>query len=473
MQKTPVWTSLLAVTLVVGLGGRAFAQSSPGDEAVRALADRVTDKISKIRGLEKKSDVRKGLLSRPELQKAMLRELDKEMSPELSASLSKVYAKLGFMKPETDLKKLLIDLYTEQVAGFYDPERKELFLIGQGGGPEQEMVMAHELVHALQDQHFDLYRLHKAVQKNDDRALALTGLIEGDATLAMTSYLFRQQMGLPMPVERLPDVGQLFRMQAKLGAMMGGSQQMANAPKVITENMLFGYTDGASFCQTLVRKSKSYESVTAAFSDLPESSEQILHPKKYLDKDRRDLPIAVSMPDLAKSLGKGWKSLYDNVMGELNTRLMFEETIGSSRATRPAEGWGGDRFQVLEGPGGALLLAWVWVGDTVEDAQEFAAAYRGHYDKLAAGRDAGSGSGTLKIRRAGDRVFVVDLDPVSTDLYADAVTKAVLKDLDRGVATRRGYEPLDLDAVEGPKIAPTPPTEREPKKPAEEGPVLF
>ncbi|MHC4390443.1 MAG: hypothetical protein ACYTFT_11315 [Planctomycetota bacterium] len=423
MKKNTKALVLTAAALLALPMASIMAQDRPEDRRVRMLADRIAKDVAEIRGLAFKEEVKKGIQTREELREFITGEFAKEMPDEEIRKVEKVYVKLGLMKSGLDLKEVLINLYTEQVAGFYNPEVKELFLIGPGGGPEQEMVMAHELVHALQDQHFDLYPTQRAAQDNDDRALALTALVEGDATLAMTAYLMEKQLGIKTSVERLPDVGAMFRLQSQMG---GGA--MGAAPRVITENMLFGYTDGATFCQKLVKKRGGYGIVTDAFSDLPESTEQVLHPEKYLGEER-DLPIQVKVPNLVEKLGDDFTELYANVMGEFNTKLLFEVTLGGA-AKQAAAGWGGDFYQVIEGRAGEVILVWTFVADTARDATEFANAYKKH----AAGLNQGSSVWT---RVEGKQALIIDG-------AGDRLRRRIVRIMDEGTTTKVGYEPLDI-----------------------------
>jgi len=440
-------TAALALALMAPLGTARAAD----EEEVRKLtedAEKIGRIVESVRGLKFSGPVKKGIQSRDELRAFIFEEIEKEMPADKVRAQQLSYEKMGFLPKGLDLKKTIIDLYAEQIAAFYNPERKELFLI-EHGGPEQNMVMAHELVHALQDQNFDLLPLQKGIVDNDDRSLALTSVIEGDATVAMIAYTMKEQ-GLPLDVKSLPDIGGLMRMQAQMGdAMGGGGKAMKNAPKVLTQNMLFGYVEGASFCQKLIKKKGSYQAVSDAFGDLPTSSEQVLHPEKYLGKER-DLPVAVTLPDLSEALGSGWKPLLKNVMGEFNTALLFQELTAKGYADKAAAGWGGDAWQTLEGPEGEVLFAWWSTWDTEEDAQEFAEAYK----VFATKRNDG---GRLDIERRGLQVAIIDGAP------SDEVVEKVGAAFDK-VVTQTGYAPNDMSAEAAPK------TEKKPKK---KEPTLF
>jgi hypothetical protein len=417
---------VVAVGLVVAAATVVLAQDrAERVAAVREQAEQVGAAVEELRGLRFRRPVHKGVQDRQELRSYILAMFAREMPDAQLEDMRRSYVKLGFMAADLDLKRLLIDLYSEQIAGFYDPEKKELFLIDGAAAEEQEMVMAHELVHALQDQHFDLLPLQRSIVENDDRALALTSLIEGDATVSMMDYLLNKQVGLKLDVRNLPDLGKTIRFMNSLGSLLGASQETLNrAPKVLTENLMFGYVDGASFAHRVV-KGGGYEAVGGAFWDPPTSSEQILHPEKYLSTPR-DEPVAVTLPDLGEVLGDGWRVMLRNVMGELNTRILFAEKLAAGRAGRAAAGWGGDAFQVLEGPAGSAVAVWVWIGDSEGDAEDFAGTYR------AFAKARGDGA-SLHVERSGRRVTIVDG-------AGDSARGKILAALEDGVSTRRGYE---------------------------------
>jgi len=399
----------------IAAGALALALASPvaaQDEAerLRRQADEIQKVVTEIRGLEFKHEVKKGIQPRDELRKFIQAELAKELPDEKIDALTKAYVKLGFFAPGTNFKQILIDLYAEQVAGFYNPETKELYLIGdQVGAPEETAVlMAHELTHAVQDQNFDLLTMQKAIVDNDDRSLALTSLIEGDATVVMVAYMLRTQLGGGLDVRSLPDIGAMLKFMTKAGDLFGmGGDAMAKAPKVLTENMLFGYVDGASFCQRIVKARAGYEGVSDAFKAPPTSSEQILHPEKYLDPRKRDEPTEVVLPDMAKAFGDGWKLLTKNVMGEFNTELLFREKLSESQAQRAARGWDGDAWQVWEGPKGEITLLWYSVWDSEKDAKEFKDTYASFREK----RDGADDRVPYAFMQVDNLVVVVDGGP--------------------------------------------------------------
>jgi hypothetical protein len=438
MHRSPATFTPRAITGALAallLAAPALAADPAEVEKLRKQADGIAKEVEGIRHLPLKREVEKGILDRDELRKFITDELKKELPPEKAHAIEKSYAKIGLMKPGLDLFQTQVDLLTEQIAAFYNPETKQLYMI-EHGGPDQEIIMAHELTHAIQDQNFDLAAIEKTIVDNDDRSLALTSVIEGDATVAMIAYLLHHQ-GANIDVKSLPDIGMILNLTNSLGSMLGGDsgqEKMKAAPKILSENMLFGYVQGASFCQRLIKKGGSYDAVSQAFKDRPQSSKQIMHPERYTG-DKRDTPTQVTLPDLAGGLGSGWTLLMKNVMGEFDTALLFKEKLRASEADRAADGWAGDQWQCLEGPKGEVVFCWYTVWDTEKDAKEFNDTYQKFHDAHADGSDA-----TLVLH---DKTVIV------VDGGGEGVRKKLLEAITSGTTTKLGYDDAPVTAVAG------------------------
>ncbi|MFL6194011.1 MAG: hypothetical protein ACJ75H_07560, partial [Thermoanaerobaculia bacterium] len=279
--------------------------------------------------------------------------------------------------PETmDLRRYLPELLSSQVAGFYDPEQKYLALVRPAGGGKareqmklaEDMILVHELTHALQDQSFDLRKFQDS-DPLSDAGTARTALVEGDATLVMIDYSAGGN------IESLPGMDSimagLLSDPDKLLAMapdLPGGKEMADAPAWIRDNLLFGYLQGAAFCVNTRRRGGQPLLDHAFKSDPPRSTEQILHPEKW--HTRRDDPVEIQLPDLSAEL-PGYRRVAEGVMGEMTVRTLLREGLkDGDRAATAAGGWGGDRFAVYEKAGAGRLVAWVTDWDTEADAAE-------------------------------------------------------------------------------------------------------
>lgn len=328
----------------------------------RAEIEEIELAMVEIRGLEVLEDLDDQVIDRQELAKRVETILEEEYSEEEARVDALSYWLLRLIPANTlDLYQLQIDLLSEQVAGYYDPETGELVVVSESGelSVTDKVTMAHEIVHALQDQHFDLVEIDE-LGTDADRGAALSALIEGDATFAMTEYL----LGYLDPLELAELLSESLT--------AGDTEVLDSAPRYISEGLLFSYDAGQIFV-TAIFDNGGYVAVNQAFRDPPTSTEQILHPEKYIGPDR-DEPIDVQNPDVSEDLGDGWELLRSDVLGEWDFQIMLEENgVSTPEVTGAATGWGGSRFDIYESDTGAIaLLTTRW--DTNEDASEFAAA---------------------------------------------------------------------------------------------------
>ncbi|CAN5487504.1 hypothetical protein BH23CHL2_BH23CHL2_00410 [soil metagenome] len=338
------------------------ADSQDSTNQARAEIEDIEQAVVEIRGLEVLEDLDVQIIDRQELVNRIETILAEEYSEEEARIDALSYWLLRLIPDETlDLYQLQVDLLSEQVAGYYDPDTKELVVVTESGelSVTDKVTMAHEIVHALQDQHFDLIEIDE-LATDADRGVAITALIEGDATFAMTEYL----LGYLDPLE-------LAELLAE-SLTAGDTQVLDSAPRYVSEGLLFSYEAGQSFV-TEIHNNGGYAAIDQALNDPPTSTEQIIHPEKYIGPNR-DEPIDVQNPDVSEDLGAGWELLRSDVLGEWDFQIMLEENGATSpEATRAAAGWGGSRFDIYESDTGTLaLLTTRW--DTDEDASEFAGA---------------------------------------------------------------------------------------------------
>jgi len=370
---------LLALIVGSGQGAPALSQVTDPSELLKT-ADEMVRTTARLRGLEPKTDISRGVKTREEISRYLNERVQEEYSLRELLLEGKTLQKLGLIPASIDYKEFMLKLLSEQVGGFYDPERKTFFIASWLPVAEQKMVMVHELTHALQDQYFDVNKILKADRKlsNDDRMLAHQAFLEGDGMAVMIEYLLE-------PAKRhfaeLPDLAFVMRLQ-----MATAQEQFSvfkSAPPFIREMLLFPYGYGASFMQQVWKQDSSWQAINKIYADLPGSTEQILHPEKYYGV--RDEPKPVNAEALAARLGKSWKVAYKNVMGEFALGLLMSLHLTEERSRRAAAGWGGDQVLLLENEAGkdTVLLSTLW--DTAGDAEKFYAAmdewFRQRYPK--------------------------------------------------------------------------------------------
>ena len=347
--------------------------------------DEVTRRVERIRGLQATGPYTRSLMTQAELRAYQERKFEEDYTPEEARRDTLTLAAFDLLPRDFNLREFLLELYTEQIAGFYDPDTKQFFVISEQKQPGvwERVTFAHEYTHLLQDQHFDLVALgftdderKRPKDVDDDAMLARRALVEGDATLTQLLYL-----------QSLPRAEQREWFQA---VQRQPSPVFDRAPRVIREELTFPYEAGFAFVQRLYVRG-GWEAVNAAFRDPPASTEQILHPEKF---DRRETPIRVTLPPLTDTLGNGWQLVDENVLGEFFLRLYLEERLPASQAEEAAAGWGGDRYAVYVNNGTGqdlLVLAVAW--DSEADANEFVEAFRAYARARYGGEPAREGTG--------------------------------------------------------------------------------
>ena len=263
--------------------------------------------------------------------------------------------RLGLVPENFDLRALMLDLYTEQIVGFYDPETKKLYVV-DGAKPDQlGFVIEHELVHALQDQYTNLDSLLH-IKGDDDRVLAAQSVMEGQATLVP----IQGRLG---PAAEFP--GGWDKVREMIRESQGSMPKFASAPQILQETLIFPYLSGMEFMRRYQDQGKKDLPFGA---NMPVSSTQIMHADAYFGAHREN-PVKITIPEL-----RGATNTYENGMGEFETRIfLFQHLKDQSAAVLSADGWSGDRYVILKTPHGDGL-AWVTVWRSAVDAGEFRTA---------------------------------------------------------------------------------------------------
>jgi hypothetical protein len=354
------------------------------------MYEQIEAEVVALRELQPLRPVKRGVMDEAALAEFVQTSFREDNPPEEVEAYERLLQRLLLMPADESLEALYLELLTSQVAGLYSPDLEQMFVVSRTGeiGPLERVTYAHEYVHALQDQHFDLEAFIGDERDQGDRTLARTALVEGDATVVMA--LWAQQALTP---EEL----------AQLGSMSDPDQEeiLARMPAILRETLLFPYTAGMTFVlRDYLRQ--GWEGIDAMFEAPPVSTEQILHPEKY---DAGELPVPVTFPDdLAQRLGNGWTVVLEDDLGEFQLDIWLREAAGARQgdAAAAAAGWGGDRVVMVEGPDGAWALVLDTAWDTDADAAAFATA---SLPALDAFRQAGSAAEQL--RPATDRVTIL------------------------------------------------------------------
>ncbi len=342
--------------------------------------------VSRVRGQKFSRRVLPNLLTRKQLGEEMLKVMDRDYTADEWLLLESSYKVFGMMPMDLDAKDLMAKLMTEEVAGFYDPEVKRMVLIREEGAAkdpgfleklfgaksafdkeEQKTTLAHEMTHALQDQLYDLLKMQKSIEKDDDMTLAFSALVEGDATLLMLVEMDGGTNVKDMDPEALRAT---FSLMSFMLPVAGGATYR-KAPAIFRDSLIFPYFQGIIFAASIASR-EGWPGIHAAYASPPTSTEQILHPSKYLSGER-DTPQRVILPDLKAIIPASWQHVGGNCMGEFQMSILLR---GVRTARRASEGWDGDRYEVYRDDQGRLAVVFVSVWDSDKDATQFAEAYK-------------------------------------------------------------------------------------------------
>ncbi|MBI4851358.1 MAG: hypothetical protein HY819_05970 [Acidobacteria bacterium] len=342
---------------------------APDRKNILTTSDNILKEVSELRGLPAKNPIKSGFKSRKELQEIVVRDLDEETTPAELKSQQKLLVRLGLVPKTYDLREETIKLLCEQIGGFYDPRTGEFYLVDWLELEEQKPVMAHELMHAVQDQNFNLKRFDKFPKEKGDQELAIQALIEGEATIVMFNYLFKERgldiTKMPVPISSLLEL-----------ANNSDDERfpiLAKTPRAIRETLEFPYIYGAAFVQQVVGKNSWKKIADLYNSELIESTEQILHPEKAI---QREHPVEIKMPELLSQLGEGWHRSDINTQGEYGYYQSLLEFLDKDVAQKASAGWGGDQYMFFDradNDNNILVQFSTW--DTEKDAEEFFQAY--------------------------------------------------------------------------------------------------
>jgi uncharacterized membrane protein len=427
-----VRTGLVAATLAVVSAlaiSPARAQSPPADppssveetsDLVNALlsglmgASSVTEKeledeVAEAGGIPFRQEVPFAFIGRTELSAYLKEVLDAEYPKERARVDERLLQAFDLLPEGTDLRALRARVLEENVAGFYDerPDQRRLFAVSADRSltPMNQIVLAHELRHALQDQYADLHsQLSDDLGDFDDRRIAWMSLMEGDATFVMERFV-KLRLGGLLDAAGLQGAEGL----ASDDAGLAGSAliDLPGAPPVVRDHLVQPYLAGLTLARQ-IWASGGAEAMKAAWQRPPDSTEQVLHPAKYLaGEEPLDVHPRIRPPRGARLLAEG-------VLGELLLRTLVEQD-----AERAAAGWGGDGFALWD-VSGATVLAWRSEWDTPADAGEFHAALRARFTRHLGDPDRDSGyevfghgpGRQFGLRREGDAVELVSADDV-------------------------------------------------------------
>ncbi|MXZ88167.1 MAG: hypothetical protein F4Z07_04855 [Dehalococcoidia bacterium] len=396
--------------------------ASPAAEETPPSPDgllRILHEVAEVRGLDAPPTLRALAVARQDVADVYVELVTDEDRARLDVD-TVLYRLLGYLDAEQTLWDITIS-FVDLVLGFYSSDHKTLWVVTEAEDlrvenlpRSQRQTLAHEILHALQDYHFDLNKTRDEFEGNLDASLAFTSVVEGDAVVHTDRYS-RRYLALP------GRGGLLF---------VAAGAQFEDIPAPILRELYFPYTTGAEWAEYVLRTG-GVEALNDYFTEPPPASTLILHPE-LANAGWRPEPLEDSLPAdaLAASLGTGWQVLSSGSLGEFQ---LINYLVGDAQASRgwlrdprnlralyAARGWAGDRYQLFaNGEGEAVLVARVRFTDN-EEALEFA---REHREVATLGADVAEEGDLLLARRADGNVVAL-LEPVGRDVLFAIGTSA-------------------------------------------------
>jgi len=339
---------------------------SPAD--LVALMGQLLPRVERLSGLDRLDVLRMRRQGRDEARRYVELRLDSEMPPERMDAVHRTYAALGLVHDTLDLRALLLDLYTEQVLGYYDPRTSTLYVLEGEDAAGLRPLLAHELVHALQDQHTDIDAL-VAPERGNDRQTAAHAALEGHAMVVMFAVLAEEATRRTIDPVALPDPS--LDLAEALAQQNRDFPVFARAPAVIQETLMFPYVHGASFVHQLWSALAPLERYPAPLDTLlPQSTAHVLEPVRFLQQRTPPVELRFDTP------AAGWSVVYENTLGRLETGIFLESLAGAD-ARAAADAWAGDRFLLVSADAAGDVLHWVSVWQGAAAAEAFLQAVRG------------------------------------------------------------------------------------------------
>jgi hypothetical protein len=369
--------AVVAVVAVVAVAPvtpfQVGARASADPDSLAALlrrTDAVAREVARVRGLPLKRAIPNEVIDDQELRARLQKMAADDKTAADSAAEGFALDRWGMIPPGLDYEAMLLDLLTEQIAGYYDPDTKKLTISSSAGDDPAwaEMVLAHEIDHGLQDQAFDLQRFADLPSSEGDAAAARRALVEGDGIALMIEVMITRSRSKIDWAN--PEIATAI--EKAMSVPGSGGDRIDKAPLAIREAMLFPYRSGFGFVAAL-RRRQPWSAVDAAFARPPRSTEQILHPERYVADDR-PIPIEARVPAALP----GFAIAHTTVWGELGFDLWLRSHgVDERGAAQAAAGWGGDRVIVLARPGerraaravGIARTEWDSEADAIEAAE--------------------------------------------------------------------------------------------------------
>ena len=353
---------LISISTVPASGGVESDAHRAERERLETLVERVQPAVAELTGMPEGKRVKVVVMTRSEFRQFLVDLVDTEYPDDELIRRGRCLARIGLLPEDYDLETGLLDLVGQEGGGLYDPHAKAFTGISDlppalKAPMYQDMIASHELTHALQDRELDIVAQSRTALKDLDYEYAFRATIEGMATVVMVAYTNN------LPFDNLPDTRVFMRSGF-------GQKDLRVFPHYLREVLISPYAEGGAFVQKWL-ETNSHKKLVSLFDDLPTTSEQILHPEKYLD---RDDPTPIDMSGVADAVPAGWDPYYTNTLGEFDLLTLFRMyPATNSGAAEAAAGWDGLRFDAYLSDDDLIVVgSSVW--DSGRDAEEFLSA---------------------------------------------------------------------------------------------------
>lgn len=372
--------------------------------------DAILADLGKITGWKAKRKVPAAYITRDKLRQFIERRLKQEVKTEDVQIEEQILEMFGLVPKGFDLKKSTVDLVTEQAAAFYDYNARKLFVLESNESTlERRVTLAHELAHALADQQFSLRKFIRGGMQSDDMSTARQAVVEGQATWLMWAYMgVRNGREPSVPVELLANAG--FTAESA-GA---GFPVLAESPRYMRESLIFPYTRGLLF-QNEIYKARGPKSFAEVFARPPDSTQQILHPERWI----AGTPVQTVKPPPIRD-EKKFRLRAEGTIGEFDHKILVRQYIDEASADRIAPLWRAGSYRLYHDKTTARkpLLAYATTWDKPETAVSYLALYKAIVEKKAKNciftlqtdrRVEGSNEyGRFELWTDGDKVFAIE-----------------------------------------------------------------
>lgn len=358
----------LLITALLAPGAETSLFSEIGD---------IEQGLTEITGLRFTRGVPYAVINKEQLRHYLEDRIKESIKPADMRAEELTLKLLGLIPPDFDLRQNTVDLLTEQAAAFYDYNKRKLFVLeGTSAGPEERMALVHELAHALADQHFPLRKFIREGLQSDDGSTARLAVMEGQASWLMAAYLSKRAGG---PAE-VPE-GVLQLMTNSLATSAEQYPVFSNAPLYIRESLVFPYSEGMLFQDAVYRKMERM-AFSEVFQHPPASTQQILHPDRYLAHAAPTIPELPALPE-----PRDVRSLTEGSLGEFDFRVLLSEYTGREEGERAAEHLAGGAYALYEYKRDKLpLLVYASTWDSEAAADKYLELYhsvmKGKWKKL-------------------------------------------------------------------------------------------